>query len=69
MTATDRTLDLAEKEQPEWLDCDLLVFTVFTRTSKAVCTELADYKRLEPMMSTFDHGGTDWTASDARQVR
>ena len=53
------------KKKPEWHDCDLLVFTIFTRTSRAVCTELAAYKRSKPMMSKCDHGGTHWKASDA----
>ena len=69
MTATDRTLDLAGKEQPEWHDCDLPVLRVIKRTSKAACTELAAYKRSKPMMSKSDHGGTNWKASDGRQVR
>ena len=54
-----------QEKKPEWHDCDLLVFTIFTRTSRAVCTELAAYKRSKPMMSKCDHGGTHWKASDA----
>jgi len=69
MTATDRTLDLAGKEQPEWHDCDFPVVIVIKRTSRAACTELAADNRSRPMMSKSDHGGTNWKASDGRQVR
>ena len=45
MTATDKTLDLEGKEHLEWHGGDLPVVQVFRRTSRAVCTELAAYKR------------------------
>ena len=58
MTATDKTLDLEETEHLEWLGCDLPVVQVFRRTSRAVCTGLAAYKRSRPMRGKSDHGGT-----------
>ena len=67
MTATDKTLDLEEKEHLEWHGCDLPVVQVFRRTSRAVCTELAAYKRARPiwkhlsgLMCASQHGPTLW---------
>ena len=56
MTATDETLDLAGKEHLEWHGCDLPVVQALRRTSRAVCTELAAYKRSRPIRGRSDHG-------------
>ena len=50
MTATDQTLDLEGKEHLEWNGCDLPVVQAFRRTSRAVCTEFAAYKRYRPTL-------------------
>ena len=56
MTATDETLDLEGKEHLEWHGCDLPVVQVLRRTSRAVSTELAAYKRSRPIRGRSDHG-------------
>ena len=68
MTATDETLDWEGKEHLEWHGCDLPVVQVFRRTSRAVGTELAAYKRARPMRGKSDHGGTSCRTSDARNM-
>ena len=68
MTATDETLDLEGKEHLEWHACDLPVVQVFRKTSRAVCTDLAAYKRARPIEGKSDHGGTSCRTSDGRHV-
>ena len=69
MAATDKTLDLEEKEPLECHGCDLPVVQAFKRTSRAVCTELAAFKRSRPMRGKSDHGGTSCRTSDGKHVR
>jgi len=66
MTATDKTLDWEGKEHLEWHGGDLPVVQVFRKTSRAVCTELAAYKRARPIRGKSDHGGTSCRTSDGR---
>ena len=68
MTATDKVLDLEEKENLEWQGCDLPVVQVFRRTSRAVCTQLAAYKRSSPIRGKSEHGDTSCRTSDGRHV-
>ena len=63
-----QNVDLEEEEHLEWHGCDLPVVQVFRRTSRAVCTELAAYKRSRPMRGMSDHGGTSCRTSDGRHV-
>jgi hypothetical protein len=68
MTTPDKTLDLEGKEQIQWHGCDLPLLKVFRRTLRAVCTELAAYKRSRPIRGKSDHGGTSCRTSDGRHV-
>ena len=47
-----QNVGFARKTHLEWHGCDLPVVQVFGRTWRAVCTELAAYKRFRPMRAS-----------------
>ena len=56
------------EEHLERYGCNTPLVQVFRRTSRAVCTELAPYKRARPMRGKSHHGGTSCRTSDGRHV-